>query len=262
MAVYSRLLKHEEANLQSLRSRQKSKIEELKSSMNYYTTKSLIDRFEVDTTGIKSNSKDEKDEKTRDRSTVVSSGLMPTAYTISAGEDFYDEERFQKEQALQQQIKQMQYPSELSHTLYDVRESKWYDRILDVIMGEDETSPRNRYALICRACGVHNGLAPPGQEPRGVTYMCPHCGQWNPEEPSSDASVIKSNVEGDESVQEVAEPEVAIEDDSVSDNEIYEDKAVDSVPVRKDLRLRRSMKSRSQEQVDTVRGSTTGRVSS
>src|SRR6202035_2817708 len=38
----------------------------------------------------------------------------------------------------------------------------WYDRILDVLLGEDETQPKNRLALICDSCGLVNGQAPPG----------------------------------------------------------------------------------------------------
>ena len=38
----------------------------------------------------------------------------------------------------------------------------WYDRLMDVIIGEDETSAKARYALICKNCRMVNGLAPPG----------------------------------------------------------------------------------------------------
>lgn len=41
-------------------------------------------------------------------------------------------------------------------------ENHWYDRILDTLLGEDETSPKNRIALICQSCRLVNGLAPPG----------------------------------------------------------------------------------------------------
>ncbi|KAH9826446.1 putative integral membrane zinc-ribbon metal-binding protein [Teratosphaeria destructans] len=39
---------------------------------------------------------------------------------------------------------------------------KWYDRLLDVILGEDETQAKNRIALICQDCRLVNGQAPPG----------------------------------------------------------------------------------------------------
>ena len=40
--------------------------------------------------------------------------------------------------------------------------SRWYDRITDALLGEDETLPRTRLALICENCRLVNGQAPPG----------------------------------------------------------------------------------------------------
>jgi len=58
---------------------------------------------------------------------------------------------------------------------------KWYDRILDVVLGEDETSAKNRFALICKNCRMVNGLAPPGT--RSLNDMdewgCARCGTMN-----------------------------------------------------------------------------------
>jgi hypothetical protein len=58
---------------------------------------------------------------------------------------------------------------------------KWYDRILDVVLGEDETSAKNRFALICGNCRMVNGLAPPGT--RSLDDMeqwgCARCGTMN-----------------------------------------------------------------------------------
>ena len=39
---------------------------------------------------------------------------------------------------------------------------RWYDRILDTLLGEDESLPIARLALICNKCRLVNGLAPPG----------------------------------------------------------------------------------------------------
>lgn len=41
-------------------------------------------------------------------------------------------------------------------------ESHWYDRIFDVLLGEDETAAKNRIVLLCSACRLVNGQAPPG----------------------------------------------------------------------------------------------------
>ena len=57
----------------------------------------------------------------------------------------------------------------------------WYDRVLDVLLGEDETQPRNRMAMICSACRLVNGQAPPGiKTPEELgRWRCCSCGAWN-----------------------------------------------------------------------------------
>jgi endoplasmic reticulum junction formation protein lunapark len=62
-------------------------------------------------------------------------------------------------------------------------EGNWYDRILDLLLGEDETSPKNRIVLICHHCRIVNGQAPPGVkrlEDLG-RWKCFGCGGWNGE---------------------------------------------------------------------------------
>lgn len=57
----------------------------------------------------------------------------------------------------------------------------WYDRILDVVLGEDETQAKNRFALICASCRLVNGQAPPGArnlEDVG-RWRCKECGAMN-----------------------------------------------------------------------------------
>ncbi|QSZ37302.1 hypothetical protein DSL72_009396 [Monilinia vaccinii-corymbosi] len=43
-----------------------------------------------------------------------------------------------------------------------VHQAHWYDRVLDLLLGEDETHPKNRMALICQNCRLVNGQAPSG----------------------------------------------------------------------------------------------------
>lgn len=61
---------------------------------------------------------------------------------------------------------------------------KWYDRLMDVLLGEDETSPKNRLVLICQNCRLVNGQAPPGIKSLGDLgrWRCGNCGAWNGEE--------------------------------------------------------------------------------
>jgi endoplasmic reticulum junction formation protein lunapark len=59
--------------------------------------------------------------------------------------------------------------------------SKWYDRILDVLLGEDETLAKNRIVLICANCRLVNGQAPPGVKSLEEVgrWKCGGCGAWN-----------------------------------------------------------------------------------
>lgn len=58
---------------------------------------------------------------------------------------------------------------------------RWYDRILDVLLGDDETKPGSRVVLICRECRLVNGQAPPGvKRPEDVGgWRCMGCRAWN-----------------------------------------------------------------------------------
>ncbi|KAL9615264.1 MAG: hypothetical protein Q9167_000235 [Letrouitia subvulpina] len=62
--------------------------------------------------------------------------------------------------------------------------ARWYDRVLDILLGEDETLPRNRLALICSKCRLVNGQAPPGvkQLEDVGTWRCAGCGTMNGKE--------------------------------------------------------------------------------
>ena len=60
----------------------------------------------------------------------------------------------------------------------------WYDRVLDLLLGEDETRPVNRLALICTHCRLVNGQAPPGTKRLDDVgrWRCFQCKSWNGEE--------------------------------------------------------------------------------
>jgi len=76
---------------------------------------------------------------------------------------------------------QTQPPSQQHLQPEEATAPKWYDRILDVILGEDEMSAKARFALICKNCRMVNGLAPPGT--RSLEDMdqwgCARCGTMN-----------------------------------------------------------------------------------
>jgi len=77
----------------------------------------------------------------------------------------------------------------------------WYDRIMDVLLGEDETRPINRLALICSHCKLVNGQAPPGTkrlEDLG-RWRCSSCRGWNGEESEVHKIIEQAKITQDES---------------------------------------------------------------
>ncbi|KAK2054979.1 hypothetical protein LY76DRAFT_206905 [Colletotrichum caudatum] len=61
--------------------------------------------------------------------------------------------------------------------------SHWYDRIMDLLLGEDETASKNKIVLICKSCRLVNGQAPPGTKTLSEvgTWKCMGCGATNGE---------------------------------------------------------------------------------
>jgi len=70
---------------------------------------------------------------------------------------------------------------------------RWYDRLMDVLLGEDETLPKNRMALICKYCRLVNGQAPPGiKRPEDLgKWRCSGCGGWNGEDNEAEKLVAE-----------------------------------------------------------------------
>lgn len=64
------------------------------------------------------------------------------------------------------------------------------------MLGDDETQPKNRIALLCGNCRLVNGQAPPGvKTPEELgRWRCGSCGAWNGEE--SEASKVLANIRG------------------------------------------------------------------
>ncbi|KAJ2905651.1 Protein lunapark [Zalerion maritima] len=76
---------------------------------------------------------------------------------------------------------QQMHPSP-QFTQYDAPSGPhWYDRFLDLLLGEDEMAPRNRIVLICSRCRLVNGQAPPGTKTLGDVgqWKCMGCGFVN-----------------------------------------------------------------------------------
>ncbi|KAF3759921.1 hypothetical protein M406DRAFT_283623 [Cryphonectria parasitica EP155] len=78
-------------------------------------------------------------------------------------------------------------PPQVAGTQYEVAptglQNHWYDRIMDLLLGDDETAAKNRFVLICKRCRLVNGQAPPGTTSLSDLGMwkCMGCGTMNGE---------------------------------------------------------------------------------
>ncbi|TLD07717.1 hypothetical protein PgNI_11025 [Pyricularia grisea] len=63
-------------------------------------------------------------------------------------------------------------------------EPHWYDRIMDLLLGDDEMAAKNRIVLICAHCRLVNGQAPPGVKTLGDVgrWRCMGCRAENGED--------------------------------------------------------------------------------
>ncbi|KAL3481423.1 hypothetical protein BJX99DRAFT_164516 [Aspergillus californicus] len=96
-----------------------------------------------------------------------------------------------------------------------IEHSRWYDRLLDVLLGEDETQPKNRVVLICTKCRLVNGQAPPGMKSLEELgrWRCGGCGSWNGEESAAKKALadIQDDHTAPESVEAVSDAEADAE---------------------------------------------------
>uniref|UniRef100_A0A060THQ6 Endoplasmic reticulum junction formation protein lunapark n=1 Tax=Blastobotrys adeninivorans TaxID=409370 RepID=A0A060THQ6_BLAAD len=179
---YGWLSRTNDESLKALLAQRHEMVEELKQKTNFYSTQALLDRFDPDSKPSKSD-KTEKNEKLgkqefKSNASVQSSGQKPGQTTkqgqASPGQTpGLQHPQVPLPQGINPQSARILKSTQVAYV------PKWYDRILDLIVGEDEYSSRQRYALICRNCKVHNGLAQPGEAPEDVVYICPHCGTLN-----------------------------------------------------------------------------------
>ena len=111
---------------------------------------------------------------------------------------------------------------------------KWYDRLMDVVLGEDESQARNRIVLICQNCRLVNGQAPPGVRTLEEVgkWRCSSCQAWNGIE-SEEKKILKeisgdvaSPTSPDAIMSAVTDPGPAtsgLDEDEESDEEVGDD---------------------------------------
>ncbi|KAL5242183.1 hypothetical protein ACI65C_009593 [Semiaphis heraclei] len=113
------------------------------------------------------------------------------------------------------------------------RDRTIFDRLADKVLGD---GPQNRYALICRTCGSHNGMARK-EEFDFLAYRCAYCSQWNPSlrpKPqlaiSYDNNAIMQNgcITSSETIEEITD-EISKSDSDTNESEHSEHKHKDLI---------------------------------
>jgi hypothetical protein len=167
---FNKLISNNSEYIESLKTQQRQKIEDLKERTNFYKTKALLDRFD---------SESQQHE-------------LELEQQVQRERELQELHEAQQAQKLQQQLQtQFQQQTLIQPHNQPQFQPTWFDRLLDkiIVSGDDSN---NRYALICANCKSHNGLAGLGELPEQVIYICPHCGYKNgsfvPETESSTAT--------------------------------------------------------------------------
>lgn len=158
--------------LEGLKEKHKEKIEELKKITNFNKTNELISKY---------GGSEPKNNATLPQKRQQPTPRRPLAAGPNKSPLPVPGQQKPSQQPLQQQLPQKTPPSSAQQTPTRPTLRTLQDRILDYIIGSDNNeSIETRYALICRQCYTHCGLAPPGcTNPLTIAYVCPKCGFLN-----------------------------------------------------------------------------------
>ncbi|CCG83019.1 Putative uncharacterized protein [Taphrina deformans PYCC 5710] len=173
---YDRRIATEESSLDSLKLQQKEKIEEFKTKTDFYTTKSLIDRYsntENDTAGTPGNNKSKSIVGSPVTGTKVQHGSVVSSpqqiqHQLHQSPRLATQSQMTPQRQQQSLLGTVPTPSSLSGTpktttkqeppriaefapnaeAHNVAADRhWYDRLLDVVIGEDEGNDKSRHRL-------------------------------------------------------------------------------------------------------------------
>ncbi|OLL24967.1 Protein lunapark [Neolecta irregularis DAH-3] len=195
-----------ETKVEHLKSQQREKVEELKRKTRFYSTQSLLERYAAEGSNANSslnpsvnlllnpsaNTSNTPNTNSPVNSNTSSSLNQNPNTPLNSYTDTVPVSTPTKRIILRRRASQPQPLSSSAWPLPRMHDtppeplqaqspvaSTWYDRVLDILVGVDESAPSQRHALICISCRSHNGLAPFSQPPETVAYSCPHCGSWN-----------------------------------------------------------------------------------
>ncbi|BFZ61328.1 hypothetical protein YB2330_002393 [Saitoella coloradoensis] len=205
---YSRRISSEESQLLSLRSQQSSKIEELKTKTNFYSTQSLVQRYE--NAAAAANGTPPKNfipKKGANAKGMSAATTLKKATTTKSTGRASPASEGPVTRRMAKNGKSPRTPNTRAATLptpttqpsplppsfgqssstqqpqpqpQPTTETPWYAHLMTLLIGPDDPAePSSRYALICRFCAAHNGLAMPGEEVGGLRWGCRMCGGLN-----------------------------------------------------------------------------------
>lgn len=229
---YTRRIDQHIQEKETLKTRLAEKIEELKEKSDYYNTQQLLERYDPKALP-KSSSLDKLAQQQQPKpapglphkpsqddlrqQTLRQRGIsLPPLPPVITPSTFTNQLPSAPPPQNIPQFHPSAFSPPPSPTLPAEPESKTFlDRVLDLLVGVDENSPEQRYALICRYCRAHNGLAPPGEQPQNVGYLCGRCGGWNGPDPNKKKDAVIEEKAGEENKEEgegAIVPPVVVED--------------------------------------------------
>ncbi|KAK7453453.1 hypothetical protein VKT23_011725 [Stygiomarasmius scandens] len=162
---YTRKGDAEERTLQDLLKQQRTKVEEIKKKTNYYSTRELLQRYDEPSPSnspLRQRSVPPQPQPStpqRQPATINNQTLTPVS------------------PALRAQLS----PSSPTPPPPGPPRKQWYDKLADVVLGEDDQVAR--YALICEKCFSHNGLVKESVW-EDTQFVCPKCQHFNPSQRS------------------------------------------------------------------------------
>ncbi|KAJ1961100.1 hypothetical protein IWQ62_003986 [Dispira parvispora] len=224
-----------ETRIASLKEKQRVKVEELKKKTAYYTTKTLLERYDAPKAPVRTASGVSSAPTKRPpvsspaaqlRQRMPGPGPLPPASVgrspippfpgartpaVLDGKDragpsgnspTVNRPVSHSATSTKPVVSKPMGPASMS-----LSHRPWYDKLVDKIVGEE--GPENRYALICRNCFAHNGLVLP-QELQTTQYLCPKCGFFNgvkatPNGPQGKKRVARHSLGGPLLRQQMAE---------------------------------------------------------
>lgn len=188
---YTYLYKKKEKQLDTLRKKLKKKIDDLKKITNFETTNNLLTKFgtvvgDGTTSGANQVSTQAKNRKQGTKAAPMNAPVTNKG-PLNAVNDPKNTLGKGPGNGLGNRLGDgpiLPPTSPLGSLSGKLSARPVSDRLLDLLIGSDNNeSVEDRYALICRNCFSHNGLAPPGsKDPFSVVYLCPKCGFINGDE--------------------------------------------------------------------------------